>query len=289
MWTTLVLVAPCLPSSSWLHAQLPATDMILIELSDSGIPQHFKHLTSMVGGSYRQQPVFVETDVLLISSDEARPEHPDIWMLDLQKNIRTRFTNSSCRAFSPRIRPGTRHVTFVGQEPDSSQFLYAVDRPGAAPVNILPEIPQVGYYSWASESVLALFLVGQPHRLEWVDLVDGMRHLVCLEPGRSFQFDDKGQLVYIQKVLPDVRYVKRFDPATRRSEILVRAPQDSEDLALLQDGTILMTQDSRILRFRPGKDLQWVEWIDLAPMGIHRMSRIAVGNHRTLAVVIAQP
>jgi len=286
-----VLTATAMTSA--IHAQLPSTDLYLFELDRDR--QHWEVrrpviLSAGSPGAYYNQPWFAGESLLLISSDVADPGRPDIWALDLDRKVRVRLTQGQASWFSPRYRPGTLQLTAISLEADSRQFLQGCPEgqwPECTP--LLPAQERAGYYAWHNAEELALFVVGTPHELQWLDLSTGTSRRICLDPGRHFEFDETGRLHYLQKVTPESWYLKIFDPRDGHTQMVTRAPEGSEDFCLLPDGSYLMTSKSNIWRFHPEQHVSWQPLADLSVYGLHQLTRIAHFQGKRLAIVNQRP
>lgn len=286
----LLLLLPCwcgLP----LYAQLPATQLFVFDLTKEGGEWQLTHprLLTADHGGYTNQPYFLDSNRLLVSSDAGEAGKTDLWQYDLLRGERVRLSSGPMPRYSPGMRPGDGALSFVGVLPDGRQQLFSVPS-GQSPASAqaLPGYDQVGYYAWSGPDQAALFLVGDPHQLIWTEISTGRREHIAYHPGRALQVDDQGRIYYVRKD-EDHWSLHRYDPATRSSRYLVRTPEGAEDFCLLADGSVLMPSGSMVCRYDPEKDLRWKPIADLRVYGLNQLNRIAVTADRRIALVNTLP
>jgi len=281
----------------WASAQkLPHHDLLLFSLNQR--PDSLWHpfaprfLTAFNPAGYNNQPHFFSPyEVYLTVQLQPDTVQTDIYTLDLLLNTLTRVTATATPEYSPTRMPDGRHFSVVRVEADGSQRLWAlpIDRShGGYP--LLPHLLNVGYHCWLRDTLLALFLVNEDnqHALAIAGLSGQLPRRVATTVGRCLQKTGDGRLSFVQKINGSTSYLKRYDPVRNTAETLVQLPPDTEDFALLPDGTYLVGDGSRLLQWQPRRQNTWVEIANLAPYGVKKISRIAISPDGRHMVVVVQ-
>jgi hypothetical protein len=172
-------------------------------------------------------------------------------------------------------------------EADGRQRLWSfpVDRSD----NGRPEFPDVygvGYHAWMSDTLAALFLVGEPHSLAVVSKQGGKPRRIALNPGRCLAALSPTQLAYVQKATEQTWYLKLYDHQSKRSDILIKTPDGSEDFCVTPKGVFLMGNGAKLMRYEPGVDKTWREVADLSAYGVAKITRLAVSPDGGKLVVV---
>lgn len=183
-------------------------------------------------------------------------------------------------------------------EHDSTQRLWQFTLNGKDPQLVLADIKPVGYHAWADGHTLALFVLGQPATLQLADTRAGKAETLATGIGRSVtRVPGRGTIAFVQRDATAAQggvptlWIKELDPHTKTITPLVRAVAGATeaDLAWSPDGRLLMVQGDVLYGWRRG-DKDWTRLADLAALGLHGVSRLAVspnGDH--LALVAAPP
>ncbi len=274
-----------------VYAQRPATNLYLfdIHLATDEMPlTHPRLLTAFNLHGYNNQPNFFRPDEIWFTSDYQDTTQTDIWSLQLTTNTRRRVTRTRASEYSPAPIPGRPGFSTVVVETDGEDTQRLWKYPmvkGGQPLPLFPEITGVGYHCWLSGDSAALFIVGEPHSLHMAHASKDESTFMASRIGRCLLRDEAGRLLFLQKVTDTDWYIKRYDPAYDRTEILIKSRPGSEDFCLLPDGSLLMAQGAVIYRYDPGKDITWRTFADLSVYGLLNITRIVNHEDRQLAIV----
>ena len=293
MFRTLLLLA--LPFS--LTAQGPGKSNILLfslaKTADSTWrPEAARFLTAFNRDGYNNQPSFFSNNELWLTAQFPRDTtQTDLIALDLLLKTQTRVTATPNTAeYSPTRMPGGKRFSAIRVEEDGNQRLWSfpIDRSD----NGRPEFPKifnVGYHCWLSDTLVALFIVGedeQPHTLQVLGTKSQKPNRIGSNIGRCMIKRPDGKLLFVQKATEQTWYLKTWDPKTNLQEIILKMPVGSEDFALLPDGTLLTGKGPKLYQFKPSRNADWKEIADLGKYGVQKITRLAVSGDGKLAVVV---
>ncbi len=298
-WSLCLMVVLCLGSVGTLMAQdPPATDIWLLSIepgtaTSEGVPTvgSPRNLTDRQG--YDNQPHFLPGgDAVLYTS--IRDGQADIYRYDLKHDRAEALTKTAESEYSPTPLPTGDGFSVVRVEEDDRQRLWRFDLDGKNPQLLLPDVEPVGYHAWGKDGELALFVLGEPHRLHRAKLGT---------PGSSPLADDIGRSLapipghhavsFIHKVEAegeDGWQVRRLDLDSGKIEPLIAALPGREDVAWAPDGTLWGADGGKLYRWCPFCSGRWQLVADLETShGLTDITRLAIdpdGKH--LALVSAR-
>lgn len=272
-----------------VQAQLPNTDIYLFDfkmVNENMILNNGKYLSGFNPKGYNNQPSFINDDEILISSNHYDPAQTDVIKLNHKLKKLTRVTATPQGEYSPTLLPNRREFSVIrevlGGDVNQILWKYPVSQNNKGKQALADE-NTVGYHSWINGSEVATFLVGDPHKLFVHNLIDDSRQLIANRPGRSLISRD-GMLYYVQKATPETWYIKVYDPLTGDSEIISKTVPGAEDMAMLSNGSIIMTSGSQLHILDPDTSTQWTQIADLSVFGLNNLSRLAVRRNKIILV-----
>ena len=273
---------------------LPHHDVILFNLQRPVGLGNWKayaprFLSNFNSKGYNNQPAFIsDRELYLTVQRHPDTSQTDIYALDI---LLQRFTQvvrtPNLMEFSPTLMPNGTSFSAVRVEIDGSQRLweFPLDRSGAGRP-VFPRLNNIGYHCWLSDTLVALFQVGEPHLLT-VAGTSGYRSLrVASNIGRCLQRTPDNLLAFIQKATEQTWFIKKYDPYLKQSVIVTKTLAKSEDFVILPDGTYLAGNGSKLYQFKPGNNIDWVEIADFSEYGVKNITRLAQYDGKKLAVVV---
>jgi hypothetical protein len=284
--------------TSWLRAQhLPHQDVLYIQGSNGAQGwtwQTPRFLTVFNPKGYNNQPAFFKANELYLTVQ--MPEdttQTDIFALDIAARTRTRVTATTTPEYSPTLMPGGKRFSVVRVEADGTQRLWSfpLDRSDNGRAE-LPAIEGVGYHCWVNDTLAAVFIVGendQSHILYSIGTRTQRLQRIASNPGRAMHLTADQKLAFVQKATESTWFLKTWDFKKQSGEIIVKMPSGTEDFAILPDGSYIASAQAKLLTYKPGKDTDWKETLQLGKYGVRKITRIAVGKDGQLAVVVEGP
>lgn len=218
----------------------------------------------------------------------------DIAQLDFETSSQGNLFSTPESEYSAAPSPDGKSISVIRVERDSTQRLWRFPRDGGEPSVVLRDIKPVGYFAWLDTTTLALFVLGNPNRLQIADTRTGVGRVVTTNIGRSLQrVPGSRRASYLHRV-DNTWVLETVDPtplAGGRFDIdTIGVMPDSADFVSWRSATELYTgAGSRILRMRL-PDRTWTLVVDLADQGIRRISRLAIApDGRRIAFVADEP
>ena len=291
----LSLVQPPAPPAS-AAAPPPDTEIFLAPLTMNANAAVGKPVNISQSPGYDNQPSFTPDGRSILFTSIRGGTQTDIYRYDIAAASVTRVTDTPESEYSATITPDGAHVSVIRVEADQTQRLWRFTRDGRQPEVVLANVKPVGYHAWADDTTLALFVLGQPATLQLADVRTGSARVILSGIGRSLQrIPGRGTISVVERVAgadaaaPKL-FVREFDPKTGQTTPLVEAVAGAReaDLAWTPDGVLLMVEKDVLYGWRRG-DSGWRKLMDLIPLGLHGVSRIAVSAAGDRIAFVAQP
>jgi len=271
---------------------VPSTDIYLVPVQpgqDGVLPGGLRNLTDRPG--YDNQPAFVPGQDAILFAAIRDGAQSDIYRLDLASGAEQRVTDTAQSEYSP-TPTADGGFSVVRVEEDGSQTLWHYDQGGRPDARLVPQLGNIGYHTWLSADLLALFLVEEPARLVQVPAAGGEPVELARGIARSFPVDPASGTLYA--VIDDAggaggaSLVSRM-PGDLGWRKLAPVPGDSRDLAIDGRAGVWMADGGRLLRLAVGASA-WTEVADLSGLLPGPVSRLAFDHdHRYLAMVVSVP
>lgn len=278
------LLAAALLLADRALAQVPSTDIFVFEVQGSEIGEPAR-ITDRDG--YDNQPRFLPGGHGLVYTSQ-RDGQTDLYLHDLDSGETSRITATAQSEYSPTPIPGTKRISFVRDFGDLKQQLWSVDLNGAKEQLLLPDINPVGYHAWIDESSVLLFVLGEPHSLQWARVGPGAGTMLAQSPGRGLsRIPADERMSYIDQTA-EPWWLTAIAPATGEAERLVAMPAGREDYAWAEDGSVWVGDGSRLLRWRRGDGPGWREIADLDRYGVFEITRVTFADDGSRLAVVGR-
>ncbi|MEZ4990178.1 MAG: hypothetical protein R2824_07195 [Saprospiraceae bacterium] len=293
-----LLVALCfLLGFGQLQAQqLPHSNVYLFNLIQTDSSMQLRNpqfLTNFNPDGYNNHPNFFSDDELYLSVQSPYDPQPDLYLLDLSRKTKTRVTSTPSGEFSPARMPDYYNFSavrqeIVGQDTFLRLWQFPVDRlTNGKPV--FKYLNGIGYYDWMNSYEVVVFMVDSPNYLGIADTRNDQVRPLATNVGRCFKRMRNGHIVYVQKSPTGEWLLMRRNPyTTDQPQKIIETLPNSEDFALLDDGTFLMGKGSKLYKYNPNLDETWTEIADLRFYEIRNISRLALsgnGPNQKIAIV----
>jgi hypothetical protein len=284
---SLLFLAAVLVQSAF--AQLPATDLFMIHFSNVDTQFSLKkvsYLSAFNPLGYNNQPKFIGLNELYLSSDTYSLGKSEVIKLDLFSETLERMTMSKESDFSPSPLPNGDGLSTVRIEQDGvTQTLWAYnDQSFTTGARLFENISTIGYYNWLSEVDIAMFLLPDPFTLYIGNINTGISKPIIENIGRCLKQDDDGKLLFTHVINKELRYIKSYDLESDKTEVICQALVGSEDFEIINNGALIMANNSKLYYFDPAISSSWTEVLDLSEFGISDISRLAYSGGRLVLV-----
>jgi Tol biopolymer transport system component len=277
----------------------PDTEIYLASLTISGgqltIGQPVNISTSP---GYDNQPSFTPDGQSILFTSARDGTQTDIYRFDLSTKHITRLTHTPESEYSPGTTPDGR-LSVVRVEADGTQRLWSFTIDGRDPHVLLERVKPVGYYAWADDHTVALYVLGaagtdQPSTLQLADTRTGDARSIATDVGRSLLTIPGRHAVSVvqreRKGETSAVTIAELDPSSGAIRPLAPRLQGATeaDGAWMPDGTLLTVSQDRLLAWRQG-DREWAEVAPLDRLGLRSATRLAVSPDGHWIALVAAP
>jgi len=257
----------------------PPPDVYIASITiERGVPTIGAPMNITDRAGYDNQPSFTDDQRGVFFTSVRDDAQADIYRYDLGTKRTSRVTTTAPESeYSATAIDGGSAISVVRVERDSTQRLWRFPLSGGAPTVILERVRPVGYYAWADDHTLALFVLGSPNTLQLANTRTGNSDTIATNIGRSLhRIPGTHRISFVRKAAPTEWWIESLDPASRETTRLVRLPDGVEDYAWLPDGAILCGRDTKLLRWSGKAGDEWREIADLGTAGVKGITRLAV-------------
>lgn len=277
------VVAQDIPVSNVYAFTMKKTDEITYNFSNP------KYLTAFNPNGYNNQPSFIEPNTLYLTVQFPDTPQTDIYALDLENMVKTKITATTESEYSPTLMPTGGQFSSVRVEADGQGtqrlWKFPLDRYDMGEP-VFKNITGVGYHHWLNQYKAALFIVGQPNKLVLANTLTGSTIELMSNIGRGMQRLSGDNLAFIHKTNDQTWMLKEIDTYTYRTKDLIKTLPNSEDFILLDDGTYIMGNGSKLFAFsKYSSNPDWIEIADFKYYGIRNITRLAISSNGTIAIV----
>lgn len=268
----------------------PGTDIWVADLTiRDGRVSVGKPVNVTTRPGYDNQPAFLPDGSGLLYTRIGADGQADIWRYDFATHTAHAVTTTPESEYSPTSVPKSGGISVVRVELDSTQRLWRLDPDGGHPALVFEKIKPVGYHAWAGDSVLALYVLGNPNALVLARLGSEKFDTVARNIGRALQPIPGRHAVSFVQIEDSTRswlMELNADSATVRRLILL--PRGAEfhvwttgGLVLASDGTALYQWDSR-------GAASWERVADLSALGLKGVTRLGLSTQGDKLAIVAR-
>lgn len=300
------------------RAQGPASNLYVFDMVRKGDSSFLftrpRFMTFFNPAGYNNHPFFINSEEFLFASRQPNEPQPDILRVSLRDSSITYLTKTTEGEYSPKTGPYdnardayyTVRMEFVGRDTflrlwkmstDPNQAQYA-----SRVFPVFKDLVNVGYYEFGPGGQVALHLNGGPggtNALATSSLnagSTGIPTVVANNIGRCFRFMAyPPQLIFLQKNTEagDMLMSLEFGYSTapnnsnnRQARSLIPPLPGSQDFAILSDGTLIMASGSRLFKFKPLKDTDWVQIADFSAYQLNQITRLEVNRENNRIILV---
>ncbi|MFY0688872.1 MAG: hypothetical protein JXQ90_17005 [Cyclobacteriaceae bacterium] len=232
---------------------------------------------------YDNQPSFITERHLAYS--RTRNGQTDIAIYDIEDASTKYLTETEGSEYSPTLTPTGNSLTSILLEKDGTQLLYEYDLGNGDGQVAIPAL-KIGYHAWLSNHWMYAFVLGDSsNTLEEIDVQSGkIIRTISSSIGRSLHRTPDDQYVSYIEIDEQGHRLFKINPSNKLPVLVTAIPFKKQDMIWLQDGTVLMGNDSKLHAWY---NKEWVELIDLASFELTGISRMAVNSSNTkIAIVV---
>ena len=234
---------------------------------------------------YDNQPAFDPSGAAVYYTSAVDSTQTEIFRYVLEEGAVEQVTHTpGASEFSPTPIPAQDAFSAI-REVRGRQFLWRYGADGSDLGPIFATVEPVGYHAWATGTVTAMFVLGDPPTLQVGDALSGEVRVVAENPGRSIhRIPGSQDISFVRKVAENEWWIERLNPVTGETTRIVATPPGREDYAWTPEGEILIGDGARLLAW--SADAGWWEVAHPGEAEGGDISRIAVSADGTRVALV---
>ncbi|TMP83622.1 hypothetical protein CWB73_02035 [Pseudoalteromonas phenolica] len=260
-------------ASSVFANTFPSSQIYLATELENGIK--VKPITGAKG--YHNQPLVTEDGIYFTQSvGDGDKSQMDLFFYDFNQASAENLTNSPVSEYSPTLYPHEAGLSSIVVEADGKQKLwfYPFDK-SQTPKRIFDHIEPVGYHAWGKTEDLVMFILGEPHTLQYTDLTGHLPKVVAGDIGRSLAYNEKRELYSFTYQEDKQHWFATFSPKTQQVKQHFVMPQQVRDYTWIDSDTVAYAINNRIYTRnieQPKQVSQWHNFTSYCDSQITRLS-----------------
>ena len=282
--SSLLFVAAGTFFTSHVNAAMPKSEILL---ADFDTPYGMKVSRITDNKSYNNQPFLVDTGLYYTHEviAETGQSQTDIVFITLPTKTSVNITNTTVSEYSPTLMPNQQALSAIVVEEDGKQKLWQYPLANEQTASRIFEwIEPVGYHAWGAENDLIMFILGEPHTLQYTSIAAAKPRVIAADIGRTLVFDKHTNSYLFSYNKDNQHWVARFAPQTEEVSDLFRLPDSVQDFALIDQKTLAYAVNNRIYKRSLTEPEVVSQWLDLRRFCEGSISRLNY-KHNKLAFV----
>lgn len=282
--SSLLFVAAGTFFTSHVNAAMPKSEILL---ADFDTPYGMKVSRITDSKSYNNQPFLVDSGLYYTHEviAETGQSQTDIVFYNFATKTSVNITNTAVSEYSPTLMPNQQALSAIVVEEDGKQKLWQYPLANEQTASRIFEwIEPVGYHAWGAENDLIMFILGEPHTLQYTNIAAAKPRVIAADIGRTLVFDKHTNSYLFSYNKDNQHWVARFAPQTEEVSDLFRLPDSVQDFALIDQNTLAYAVNNRIYKRSLTEPEVVSQWLDLRRFCEGSISRLNY-KHNKLAFV----
>lgn len=264
------------------------TEIYLFDISKKNgdwVLSNEKNISNNEG--YDSQPHFYSKKSIVFAS--TRNKQTDIAKYNMETG-KIKFLNDTPDGgeYSPQRIPKSKDISAVRLDKDGLQRFYKYDNKSNKITELIPDL-KVAYPMWYKKNTaIVVTIVGDDLDLIIHKLKSKKNTTIQKKVGRSLHKIPNTDLVsYISKA-NEVWEVKSLNPETKETKKIIHSIGKKEDVCWLPNGTLLLANGNKIMKFNPKTDKEWDIFYEFPEDKHKNISRIIVNKEGTKMALVSE-
>jgi len=242
-------------------------------------------LNSFNFDGYNGDVEFLGDDQILavVNSNISTSKTAEIVLLDVDKRAYEVITSDNKRDSNPaKIVANSFSAIQTNSIGDNKLNIYKV---GSEKVEqVFQHLDNIQNATWLDHNQVVLNLKSDLHYLAIGNKSDNTFKITEANVDKGVLTKDKSIIYYVHKLKEKVWYLKEYETKYKKKKTIIQMPLKSDNFAFLNDGTIVCSSGSELLRYDPSGKKEWVVLEDLWQFGIRKIIDLKVRNNKLLVV-----
>lgn len=266
------------------------TDIYLMDINLQDYNLNYKNLTNVTDrDGYDNQPHFSADGSHLLFSSIRKDKQSDIYKYDLETGETIQITDTEESEYSPTYYDKEKYISTVQQDWDKTQHLMSIEVKSNKKKIMLSRQKRIGYHAWLSKRDIALFIVGEPHKLAKAKK-RGKKATVIDEKIGAALYKVPGKRAVAYQFFEDSTQclIKEFQLRRRAAKTICECLEDAVSFIYLKDGNIISGTGNKLYIFDKKRAAKgWIPIADFSDFEDFDFYRIAINQQETkMALVV---
>ena len=234
---------------------------------------------------YDNQPFFMKKgdEILFVST---RNKQTDIVKYNIKGKRKKWLTETEGSEYSPIQIDSSNSISIIRLDKNGDQFMYKYGLDSKIAKILIHDLI-VGYYAWINSSKVLSFVLGTPPTLQLSDLKDKTNMILGDNIGRTIKKIPSTSLMSFISKSESQWIIKSLNIKTGKHKEVVESLEDSEDFEWSSSAELFMGQGSKLYKFNPLVDINWILIEDLDIYGLKNITRLALDDDdKRIAIVV---
>jgi len=268
-----------------------STDIYLMDINLQDYNLNYKNLSNITDRTgYDNQPHFSADGSHLLFSSIRKNNQSDIYKYDIASEETTQITDTKEESeYSPTYFDKEKYISLVQQDWDKTQHLMSIEVKSNKKKIMLSRERQIGYHVWLSKKDIALFIVGEPHKLAKAKKKGKKAIVIDQKIGSALQKVPNKKAVAYQFFEDSTQcQIKEFIIRKRASKPVCNCFEDAVSFVYLKDGNIISGISNKLYMFDKKRAAKgWILIADFSNIEDFDFYRIAINQQETqMALVV---
>jgi hypothetical protein len=259
------------------NSTMPKSEILLATLNtEYGL--QVSRITS--GDRYNNQPLLTEKGIYFTQEVKVNAlSQTDLIFYSFADQQSHNLTNSPVSEYSPTLTPSGDALSAIVVEANGQQKLwqYPFDS-SEQPRRIFEWIEPVGYHAWGRDNDVVMFILGEPHTLQYTKVAAAKGNVVAKDIGRTLKFNPTLSAFTFSYQKEQENWLASFNPGTQGVKDIFRLPDNVQDYAFTNDDTVIYSLHNRIYQRSISEPDSVSLWLDLTSYCRTQITRLSYNN-----------
>ncbi|MDO6720702.1 hypothetical protein Q4575_14910 [Psychrosphaera sp. 1_MG-2023] len=265
--------------STFLPITYASTDIFVAQIATNGQKTHVVEIDNITQRpGYDNQPYFADDGSGVYYTSQLA-QQTDILFYNLSSKTLTNITKTlDTSEYSPTLVPESNNLSFIKVEPDSTQRLWTLTLGSQKQTIINKTIKPVGYHAWGADNDLALFVLGEPMTLQYIQSPEQENaKVIANEIGRALHYNAKHQVFSFTTGTNNA--LNTFSAQTGIITQYLALPKETQDYTWLNSDQVIAAMGTKIMVWSLHTPNQtWQPLFDFSNQCPTNITRLAVNK-----------
>lgn len=231
---------------------------------------------------YNNQPLLTEKGIYFTQEVKDQGEsQTDLVFYSFADQQSYNLTNSPVSEYSPTLTPSGDALSSIVVEPSGQQKLWQYPlESNEQPSRIFEWIEPVGYHAWGRDNDVVMFILGEPHTLQYTKVAAAKGNVVAKDIGRTLTFNATLSAFTFSYNKEGKNWLASYDPSTQAVSDIFRLPDNVQDYTFTNDDTVIYSLHNRIYKRSVSEPDSVSLWLDLTPYCSTQITRLSYNNEQ---------